>query len=391
MLLNVISRLRVALGIAVAQIVAFVDDDQIESRHVFQLRQSAQRQSFARDGVIVQITIPHSSQFGRADKKRVAAVIFLANLGDRAGDDGFAKPDHIADNHAAATVEPLDRQFDRHFLEFEEFASKIRRNRKIVRAFDRLARNVIRALNVNLVRRGAVARPTLGDNVGQRIADIDAPFVFPTGVEPARKFRRRVAVQDIDIQFALFFQTGESQVAAAQKSDCRIHRVVAMRQIQLGVQRMAREKFRFHFAVLQLLAQPPQRGFVGGGGETDRQLLGEIVDFALFAFEDDFLRRARRLHSIQPPDRPPRILAHADDKAATFAVFAGQIVDRIDDSAPPAKIKIADAKIRAPRRAQSVVQPREEFFLDVVVNRRHSPLHRARFAKRTAKLYAPRL
>ncbi len=82
-------------------------------------------------------------------------------------------------------------------------------------------------------------------------------------------------IQHVNVQLALFGQSGESQIAAADEPDARMVRIVAMTEIKLGVELVAQEKFDDDFARLDLFAQPAQRRFVLIGRRAEGQLLAE--------------------------------------------------------------------------------------------------------------------
>jgi len=83
------------------------------------------------------------------------------------------------------------------------------------------------------------AGPALVDDVGQFPGDIDTPAVMPALLEPAGQFVAGDVFQHVDIQFALPGQSGQGEVAAADKAGDRVVDIPPEKQVELGMQRVA--------------------------------------------------------------------------------------------------------------------------------------------------------
>jgi hypothetical protein len=59
---------------------------------------------------------------------------------------------------------------------------------------------------------------------------------------PPKQLTAGVVVEHVDIQFTLFGEACERQVAAAQETDSRVVGIGAMSQVQLGMERMPKEQ-----------------------------------------------------------------------------------------------------------------------------------------------------
>ena len=91
-------------------------------------------------------------------------------------------------------------------------------------------------------RDGRLARPALLDDLDQLVGDVDRPAIVPAIFEPALELVAGVVVEHVDVQLALRRQARQRQVAAAEKADRRVVRVVPEEQVELGVEGMAEEQ-----------------------------------------------------------------------------------------------------------------------------------------------------
>ena len=80
--------------------------------------------------------------------------------------------------------------------------------------------------------------------------------------EPVRQLRTGIAVQHINIQFALMGETGQGEITAAQITDDRVHRVLPVQQIQLGVQQVAKIDLHHELVSAKLGRELAERAFV---------------------------------------------------------------------------------------------------------------------------------
>src|SRR5207253_245678 len=104
-----------------------------------------------------------------------------------------------------------------------------------------LARQVVGDLQIDEIRIYQVRpRPTLIYCVGQVRADIETPLVSPAVIKPFLQLVAGIVVENVDIQLTLLDQARQSEVAASKKADCRVVHVLAVKQIELRVQRMAK-------------------------------------------------------------------------------------------------------------------------------------------------------
>src|SRR5436305_7918651 len=107
--------------------------------------------------------------------------------------------------------------FDRCGMVFKEPFLKDARNTKIAQPSTCLLGEVIRYFQVDVIRREHLLTcPTLIDNVGQLLRDIQAPAVMPTIIKPLFQLAASVIIDHINVQFALVCQTGERQVTATK-------------------------------------------------------------------------------------------------------------------------------------------------------------------------------
>ena len=149
---------------------------------------------------------------------------------------------------------------------------------ELVEAGAGLTREVPRHLQVDVVRRNQLlARPALLDDLRQLLGDVDAVGVVPTILEPGGELVGGVLVQHVDVQLALSGKAGERQVATPQIGDLRDERVVAVEEVELGVQRMAEEQLDDDLAGTELGREPLQPSLVLVSRRADGQLLPHLL------------------------------------------------------------------------------------------------------------------
>ena len=130
----------------------------------------------------------------------------------------------------------MRRDFDCCRLEVEQLVAEVLGDTKFGQPCPRFLRQVIGDLDVDVVGRDQfLSCPTLLDNLDEFFRDIDAPTVVPPVFEPFGKFLAGVVIQHVDVEFALKGKSRLREVAAAQISDRRVHRVWPEQQIELGV------------------------------------------------------------------------------------------------------------------------------------------------------------
>ena len=118
-------------------------------------------------------------------------------------------------------------------------------------------------------------RPTLLNDLHQITADVNAPTVVPAILEPFCQFDCGIAVENVNIEFALTLQARKGQVTAAQIADNRVDRVVTVHEVEFGVKVMAQEEFDDDLAVFDLRRQPSESLLVLCRRNPDSQLIAE--------------------------------------------------------------------------------------------------------------------
>ncbi len=167
-------------------------------------------------------------------------------------------------------------------LEIEELLAEIFRDAEFRQTGARFLREVISHLHVDVVRRdGLFARPAFMNDLRQLFRNIPTEAVVPTVVEPARQLPAGVMIEHVYIQFALLRQSGESQIAAPEKTNDRVDGVLAMEQIEFGMQRMAQKQLNDDFPSAELRGQSAQGRFVLIGWNPNSQLRPEIISQSL--------------------------------------------------------------------------------------------------------------
>jgi hypothetical protein len=104
-----------------------------------------------------------------------------------------------------------------------------------------------------------MARIDIAPTVNRGWSNVDAPPIRPAVVEPLLEFRASVEVKDIDIEFTLARQSGESEVAASEKADSRIVRISPMAKIEFGVQSVSQKEFHDNFLRFDLPTKGPRQ------------------------------------------------------------------------------------------------------------------------------------
>ena len=198
-------------------------------------------------------------------------MIVLEHARQGSGHEGFAQPDHVADDDAAPFVQMMRGDFYGGRLKVKEFVAEVFGDTKFGQPGAGFLREVVRHFDVDVIRRDQVfACPTLVENFDQLVGDLDAPAVVPSVFKPLGEFLARVVVQHVHVQFPLARQPREREVAAAQVSHRRVDRIGAEQQVKLGVKRMPEKQFDDDLVRLDLLRQSSQTGFVFIGRRADR-------------------------------------------------------------------------------------------------------------------------
>ena len=136
MLLYEVSDVAIACSLVVAQIMAFIHNDQLIISCIINIYRFSHGHYICLQVILPTIFCPHILQVGGADNQRIAAECVFIHLGNSAGGNGFSQSNHIA-NHGTATflvVQMAGCDFDRCLLELKEAVPEFRRNRKFLDA-----------------------------------------------------------------------------------------------------------------------------------------------------------------------------------------------------------------------------------------------------------------
>ena len=191
---------------------------------------------------MVAIVFPHGDKVFRAKNEGFEKEVVRQNPRERSCHQCLPQADNIAEQHAAAFMDVVGRDLDGGGLKFKQLVSKVFGDAVLDDSFTRLLGKVVRHLDVDMVRRnGLLACPALLDDFRDFLGNIETPFVVPAFVKPFGEFLAGVVVHHIDVEFALFGESGERQVAAAEKGDGWVDRVGTMAKVELRVQGVAQE------------------------------------------------------------------------------------------------------------------------------------------------------
>ena len=120
---------------------AFVNQYETKTAYLGEfLRDATERQHFGAQAVTLPVIFPHLHEVLRADDKRLNSVIVLEDARERRRHQSFAESDDIADEHAAALIQVMRRNFYRRRLKGKEPVAKIARNAKLCQSVMRPAR-----------------------------------------------------------------------------------------------------------------------------------------------------------------------------------------------------------------------------------------------------------
>lgn len=229
----------VDFALTVSQVVRLVQKYQFIA---FQVGQFAHRlrcgDNLAAKPVGLAILLPHFDEVLRTQDQGFHREVVLEHPRQGGRHHGFAESDDIADNDAAALVKMPCRDLYCRRLIVEQFPLKYLRQLELCKPCPRLLRQVVRHFEVDMVRRDRFfSRPRFLDHLYQIVADVQTPFIRPPILEPFRKFRRRVTVQNVDVQFALSLKPRKREVRTPHVSDNFVYGVGrAMEQVQFRVQ-----------------------------------------------------------------------------------------------------------------------------------------------------------
>ena len=264
----------VPLPLAVPEVVTLIDQHQLVSFLVRELLgHLTDRQHLGGQAVLIDVVVPHRHQVDRADDQRTRRVHLLHHPDQRGGHQRLAQADHVAEHDAAALVEMMRGNLHGGGLVGEQDLLQVAGNTELTDACPSLTRKVVGHLQVDLVRRVALLpSPALVDDLSQFQGDVDGPAVSPARREPVGELLRGNRVDHVDVQLSLSLESGEGEVAAPDVSDARRGMVLAVQQVQFGVQQGAQVQLDLNLPGFELTAQGSQPGLVTAGRRTEHQL-----------------------------------------------------------------------------------------------------------------------
>ena len=247
----------VALALAIAQIVAFVDEHHAISAQFGQIPLRRRQGKHLREqAIVVCVVFPHIHEVLRADDERFGEMIILEYLRDGRGHQRLPKADNVADQNAAALVEMVRRYLDRGSLIVEQAIAEFRRNAKFGEPGAGFLGEVVGHLDVDVIGgNGYFPRPALFDDIDKFLCDVQAPARVPSFLEPRCEFPRGVVVEDVDIEFSLVRKPCEGEVAAAQIADDRVDGVGTEQQVEFRVKGMEQKQANDELFRPELLRQ----------------------------------------------------------------------------------------------------------------------------------------
>ena len=379
---------RVALSVAVPEVVAFVHDHQLEEALLARVELVGDGPDAHLEVVFVGVGPPHRLQVRRTDHKRGGAYDLLVVLRHGACGDRLTEAHHVTDHRAAALLQVAHGEFHCRLLEVEQLL--VERGRQVVLrdALPRLAAEVVHDLQVHLVgRRPLDGRPAFVKDLDEVLRDVDRIGVVPPAVEPLGVFRVVVEVAELRVQLAVAEHAAEREVAAAHDRHDRVRRVLrTVRQIQLRVERVAEMELHAHLALDELAAKGLERLLVRRRRDAQGQLAAEAVGHPLAPparslrvdrlpldgvhLLDDFLLGT--LHADQETADAPDGRDHA--AGPLFKRLApGQAFDVVCDKLPASQVEVPHADVGALHAdvRENRVKPVLELRFDVVEDLRH--------------------
>ena len=224
---------RIPLSFRIAQVVAFVDDDQLVEPFPAGVKLLGNRARLHLEVVLLCVLPPHLPQIRRTDHQRRRSKRFLVELRDRTGGNRLAQTDHIANHRTATLFQMAHRKLDRCLLEIKQLCIKRRRQMVLGNTLSRLTAEVIHDLQIHLVRRRTIhRRPTLVQNLNQVLGNVDGEVVIPPLGKPLGVLLVVMVVAELRVQFAIAHHTAEGQIARPHDRHNRIGRILrTMRQI----------------------------------------------------------------------------------------------------------------------------------------------------------------
>ena len=212
---------------------AFIEDDEtvtLEGRKL--LEHAGIGHHLAPQPVALPVVLPHGNEILGAKDQGFKVLFVFEHTGKRGCHKRFAQAHDVTQEDTAAPGHVPRSELDSGNLKSEELGPKGLRYSKLNEALTGVLAEVVRDLDVNVVRRylGLACR-ALADNVGEIAGDIKTPDVIPALFEPSGQFATRIAIHYVNVQFPLVLQARPREIAAAEVTDFGIDRVWAEEQV----------------------------------------------------------------------------------------------------------------------------------------------------------------
>ena len=372
---DVISDGEIATALAIPQVVAFVNDhepmaDELrEIIHNFAKRHDAPAQSVA-----LAVVLPHWHKIRRTQDEGLQVVAVFHQSGERRRHESFSKTDHVTEQHAATFFQMSGGNEHGGALEWEKFLMELFRQFVAVLAVTRFLGKMPRHFEINVVRRQEVGpRPTLINDVGKFVGNIETPAVRPAVVKPLGEFVRRVVIKHVHVQFTLRAQTGKCEVAAAEKTGDGVVGVGAEAEIKFGVKRMREKQLHGEFLRAKLTGQTTKRGFIVARGTSPSELILEGFRRLLpHPFSGGVVQKFAAPHALQRIAEFRLLQSlHPDQQTTLLPVTARPRFDMCVYRFPTAQVEIADAKIGTVGDGEGLPQSGQQIGLDVIEDTGH--------------------
>ena len=131
------------------------------------------RQHLAQQPILGRVVLPHLDQVLRADDQRFQTVIIFEDLRQGCCHQCFAQADDIADQHAAALVQMMRGDLDGgRSGKSNRLVAKLSRNAELGQTGTRFLREVVRHLDVDVVRREVSSRAQLSSMIWTSSSEI---------------------------------------------------------------------------------------------------------------------------------------------------------------------------------------------------------------------------
>ncbi len=151
------------------------------------------------------------------------------------------------------------------------------RNGKLGQTRSSFPRQVPNDFEINVVRKHEpLGSPRFFDGSCKILRYIEGKSVIPAIIEPARELLACIDFHDVDVEFALVFETGTREVAAAEKTNVRVDGVFSVDEVEFGVETLTEMELDFEASFAKLSGQVTERGFVFTGGDATCQLSVEV-------------------------------------------------------------------------------------------------------------------